>query len=336
MCGIAGIVRKGNQDIKPELTESVNILSHRGPDDSGIWYGQTIVNNQTYTVGLGHVRLSILDLSPKGHQPMIGKGGAVIVLNGEIYNYLEIREELKLSGYEFVTGTDTEVVLAAYSEWGQCCVDRFIGMWAFAIWDGNQLFLSRDRLGKKPFYYYHDQNTGFFAFASEIKGLNHIPEVPWKPNEKVVYRYLAFAETERNGETFFGEIHELPAGTSILFCPGDTQLEVSHYWFLTAQSIDVDEIEAIRTTSDLLFDSLRLRLRSDTPLGLSLSGGLDSSLLLAMMNELGCKNVSAFSSGYSEAGYSETNYLHIAEKNLSCRLNATNTDVSYFKKILNH
>ena len=156
MCGIIGIIRRGNCDLVPELQGALGRLAHRGPDDNGVWRSTTIHNGSAFNMGLGHVRLSIIDLSSKGRQPMVDSNGTIITYNGEIYNYLELRQELKSLAHEFKTDTDTEVILAAYRQWGESCVERFIGMWALAIWDGKQLFLSRDRLGKKPLYLYQD------------------------------------------------------------------------------------------------------------------------------------------------------------------------------------
>ncbi|PQP32864.1 asparagine synthetase B, partial [Desulfobacteraceae bacterium SEEP-SAG10] len=148
-----------------------------------------------------------------------------ITYNGEIYNYLELRQELKSLDHEFKTDTDTEVVLAAYRQWGESCVERFIGMWALAIWDGKQLFLSRDRLGKKPLYLYQDAAAGLLAFASEIKGFRDISGVPWRPDENTVFRFLAFAEMEREGRTFYEGIRELPPATCLRYVPGAEELK---------------------------------------------------------------------------------------------------------------
>ena len=332
MCGIVGIIRKGNNDLVPELRDVLNILAHRGPDDSGVWCSTTIHNGNTFSVGLGHVRLSIIDLSSKGRQPMVDIDGTVITYNGEIYNYLELRRELKELGHEFKTDTDTEVILAAYRQWGVSCVERFIGMWAFAIWDGERMFLSRDRLGKKSLYLYQDASTGLLAFASEIKGLRGVSGVPWRPDERTVFRFLAFAEMEREGYTFYQEIRELPPGSFLLYIPGAEKLEPKRYWTLSDRQHDVDEREAITKTSELLHESVRLRLRSDAPLGLSLSGGLDSTLLLSLLNESGVNKPPVFSSGYAEPGYSETRYIDIATRHLNCEPYATVSAVSRFKE----
>jgi len=332
MCGIIGIIRKGNFDLIPELRSALQRIAHRGPDDSGMLCNTTFHNGGTFTVGLGHVRLSIIDLSSKGRQPMVDSNGTIITYNGEIYNYLELRQELKSLDHEFKTDTDTEVVLAAYRQWGESCVERFIGMWALAIWDGKQLFLSRDRLGKKPLYLYQDTAAGLLAFASEIKGFRDISGVPWRPDENTVFRFLAYAEMEREGRTFYQGIRELSPGCSLLSVPGTEDLKPIRFWTLTDKQNDVSEREAQVKTFELLHDSLRLRLRSDVPLGLSLSGGLDSTLLLSLLNESGVDNPPVFSAGYEEPGYSETRYIDIATGQLSCEPIAAVSDAFPFKK----
>ncbi|RZB36226.1 MAG: asparagine synthase (glutamine-hydrolysing) [Desulfobacteraceae bacterium Eth-SRB2] len=332
MCGIIGIIRRGNGDLVPELRGALGRLAHRGPDDNGVWRSTTIHNGSAFNVGLGHVRLSIIDLSSKGRQPMVDSNGAVITYNGEIYNYLELRQELKSLAHEFKTDTDTEVILAAYRQWGESCVKRFVGMWALAIWDGRQLFLSRDRLGKKPLYLYQDATAGLLAFASEIKGLRGVSGVPWQPHERTVFRFLAYAEMEREGRTFYEGIRELPPGTCLRYVPGAEELKPIRYWTLSDKQYDVDDREAVAKTSELLHESIRLRLRSDAPLGLSLSGGLDSTLLLSLLNESGIDKPPVFSAGYEEPGYSETRYIDIATGQLSCEPSAAVSDASPFKK----
>jgi asparagine synthase (glutamine-hydrolysing) len=249
---------------------------------------------------------------------MAGPDGAVVVHNGEIYNYLELRQELAASGCTFVTGTDTEVILAAYRQWGARCVERFNGMWSLALWDGKRLFLSRDRLGKKPLFLYRDPATGFLAFASEIRALFRLEGVPRRPDERTVYRYLAFSEMEALGATFFEEIHTLPPASSLVVEPGQSPSGPCPYWSLPEATADVSEADAVRTTESLLMDSVRLRLRSDAPLGLSLSGGLDSTLLLALASEAGGRELPVFSTEYRDPGYDETTYLEAATRAFAC------------------
>ncbi|HON94854.1 MAG TPA: asparagine synthase (glutamine-hydrolyzing) [Deltaproteobacteria bacterium] len=318
MCGIVTIVRKGTSDLAPDLERVMDRLSHRGPDDRGSFTTSFSSRGEPFAIGLGHVRLSIIDLSARGRQPMVDDDGAAITYNGEIYNYLELREELAGLGHTFHTHTDTEVILAAYRQWGEHCLDRLIGMWAFAIWDGASLFVSRDRLGKKPLYYHFNGSSGLLAFASELKAFKALPGVPWDPDGRTVYRYLSFAEVEKSGRTFFRDILEFPAASFLRHVPGERLAEPVRFWGLSHKTRDVGEAEAVRTATDLLQDSVRLRLRSDAPLGLSLSGGLDSTLLLALVNENGCARPPVFSSQYPEPGYNEKTYFREAAEGLGC------------------
>ena len=199
MCGICGII---NFDNKPVIHDELKLMmlkmKHRGPDDEGTYIDKNI--------GLGFVRLSILDLSPAGHQPMFSHDGQyVIVFNGEVYNYIELKDELK-SKYVFKTRTDTEVVLAAYQEWGKACLDKFNGMFAFVIYNiaSKELFAARDRFGIKPFYYY--QNSDKFIFASDIPSLISVFETELLPDDTAIFDYLAFGRTDQNENTFFQQI----------------------------------------------------------------------------------------------------------------------------------
>jgi len=330
MCGIVVVFRRGGGDPKPELERALHLIAHRGPDDSGIWTGKGNGVGGPFTLGLGNVRLSILDLSPEGHQPMVGSEGFVITFNGEIYNYRELREELKTLGHAFRTSCDTEVILAAYRQWGPACVERFIGMWALGIWDGERLFMSRDRLGQKPLYIFRDEQEGILAFASEIQALLCLEGVPRRPNQRTVYRYLAFSEMETGESTFFESIRELPPATNLFFNPKDGSVRRERYWELPNQEEEVEESQAVKTTESLLFESVRLRLRSDAPLGISLSGGLDSTLLLSLANEAGERELPVFSTGYSHRGYDETSYLEAAIAGLSCRPHWAASDAAAF------
>jgi len=319
MCGIVGVLRPGPVAVESELRTALRSIRHRGPDDSGVFHSTVeTAFGQPFTVGLGSQRLAILDLSLDGHQPMVGPDGAVIVHNGEIYNYLELRQALAASGCSFTTGTDTEVILAAYRRWGTRCVERFNGMWSLALWDGKRLFLSRDRLGKKPLFFHRHPDTGVFAFASEIRALLTLEGMPRRPDERTVYRYLAFSEMEPLGATFFDGIQALPPASSLVVEPGEGPVEPRPYWSLPDATAEVSEAEAVQTTESLLIDSVRLRLRSDAPLGLSLSGGLDSSLLLALLNEAGGRGLPVFSTAYNDPGYDETAYIETATRAFAC------------------
>ena len=340
MCGFVGVLNNDKEFQISEIRNAVKSIEHRGPDNCGFWYDTLKWKNKLLNIGFGHVRLSIIDLSEQGNQPMVAGNGRVIIHNGEIYNYLEIKKELEKIGHEFKSDTDTEVILAAYQQWGESCVERFIGMWAFAIWDGEKLFMSRDRLGQKPLYFYLNRSEWSFVFASEIKALKNIPGVPWKPDERTVYRFLAFAEMESDGNSFYDEIKEFPPGSYLSYRPGQINLKFRRYWTLPEEQIDISENNAVGMTYELLSDSIRLRLRSDVPIGLSLSGGLDSTLLLSIINELGYSDFPVFSSGYIEKGYNEIEYINIATQELSCKPYATVSDksqfISDFEKLIYH
>ena len=267
MCGVAGIVDFA-RPVAGEVVESmIRRLRHRGPDAEGIWHGDG--------VALASRRLAILDLSPLGNQPMASADGLHhLVHNGEIYNFKEVRTELAARGHAFRSGSDTEVVLAAYREWGSACVDRFNGMWAFALWDGErrELFCARDRLGVKPFYYtVHGQRL---MFASELKAFE-AARVPLSPNPYMVRDFLEHGVSDHTSDTFFDGLYALPPAHPLSF--DETGLRVRRYWAPDLRDPPADEpVEAFR---ELLLDAVRLRLRSDVPIGVSLSGGLDSSVI---------------------------------------------------------
>lgn len=260
MCGIAGAY--GPADIR----RMTAMLTHRGPDDEGFFADGP--------VQFGARRLSIIDLTT-GHQPLsTADGSHWITYNGELFNYLELRTELEGLGFQFKTTSDTEVAVTAYKAWGARCLDRFIGMFAFAIWDGRELFLARDRLGEKPLYYWTQGDR--FLFASEIKAL--LVEVA---PEAVIDDRFPVLETVLEPDTLFRGIKALEPGCQLVFDGHTTKVE--RYWSIPEGPIDgrsaKDLVEELRS---LLLDAVRLRLRSDVPIGLFLSGGLDSSLLAAM------------------------------------------------------
>ncbi len=299
MCGISGIV--GESCSAERLNAMVEILRHRGPDDEGTWV------SPGGKAGLGHDRLSIIDLSEAGHQPMPDAGGRYwIVFNGEVYNYLELRRELV--GYPFKSQTDTEVVLAAYIKWGAACLDRFIGMFAFAIWDeqSQTLFAARDRLGVKPFYYHLGQN-GELTFASEIKAL-FASGVPAEPDAVTWASYLGRGLTDYSERTFWKGIQALRGGNALTWRDG--QLSIRRWYDLAERVRDFDErpegvIE--QEYEALMTDSVRLRFRSDVPVGINLSGGLDSSVLLGLVHEVkGAENdIKAFTFITGDPAYDE-------------------------------
>jgi asparagine synthase (glutamine-hydrolysing) len=317
MCGIFGIWHTyGRMVDLTALRRATTSLRHRGPDDEGYLLvdtrsGRTVlcggdntraelglpsiahytaVIGERFDLALGFRRLAILDLSPAGHQPMSSPDGTCwLIFNGEIYNYLELRSELASHGHSFKTGTDTEVILAAYQQWGPDCLRRFNGMWALALWDGRkrQLFVSRDRFGVKPLYTVSGQG-GTFAFASEIKALLTAGVVPFRPSSSAIAEYIAqggFPSHER-GETFFEGVQQLPGGYfALVSAKGRVP---TRFWSLPTDlspprpSLD----EAQTRYAELFTDAVRLRLRADVPVGTCLSGGVDSSSIVAVAGEL--------------------------------------------------
>ncbi len=281
MCGITGIINFNKKPVERKMLQKMTrVLSHRGPDDEGIFVEKN--------VGLGHRRLSIIDLTKAGHQPMFYDGkNLAIVYNGEIYNYLEIRQELQKKGYKFKSQTDTEVILASYQEWGTDCLQKFNGMWALAIYDKkkNIIFCARDRLGVKPFYYFLDKNK--FVFASEIKGILAHPEIKAKENERIVWDYLVCGFVDHREETFFKGIKELRGGYCLKMQIRNARYEMRKYWDVDAetQTIFKKDSEYAEKFKELFLDSVKLRLRSDVPIGTCLSGGLDSSAIVCAVNE---------------------------------------------------
>ncbi len=275
MCGISGII--GDNSNSNLLSEMIETQKHRGPDSSG----KHVKNG----VCLGHNRLSIIDLSDSANQPFIDKSERyVLVFNGEIYNYLELKSELE---YDFKTNSDTEVLLAAYIKWGKDCLQKLNGMFSFAIWDSyeKKLFAARDRFGVKPFYYHLSDNT--FYFASEIKTL-HVTGIKKEPNEKVWANYFVYGSYGMPNETFWESISQLPGGNYLEF--SNKQIQISK-WYIFEEEIkkhqkinSYNEVKSKYTA--LLKDSIKLRFRSDVPVGFNVSGGLDSSALLAFVNLL--------------------------------------------------
>ncbi len=279
---------------------------HRGPDDGGILCAGP--------VGLAHRRLSIIDLSPAGHQPMGNEDGSIwIVFNGEIYNFQELRPDLLQRGHRFRSQTDTEVILHLYEAHGVECLSRLRGMFAFAIWDGpnRQLFLARDRLGKKPLYYQVDAEA--LRFASEAKAILQDPAVAVRPDPAGISQYLTYGYVPGAGSAFQG-LRRLPPAHYLLCRDG--RVEVERYWRLRRDRKAVQSeaawCEEIRAR---LEEAVRLRLVSDVPLGAFLSGGIDSSAVVAMMSRIGKGPVKTFSIGFAEPEYDElTHARRVAER----------------------
>ncbi len=282
MCGIAGQFALNGGEADAALVGAMaERLAHRGPDGEGTFFSGP--------VGLAHRRLAIIDLSDEGRQPMGNEDGSLqVVFNGEIYNYRELREELLAAGHRFSSATDTEVILHAYEEWGRDCLARFNGMWAFALWDGRrrELFCARDRLGVKPFYY--TVAAGSFLFASEIKALRAHPEAGRRPNDRMLMTFLAWGVADHTAETMYDGIFQLPPAHLLVVREGGAEAP-ERYWDFTmnaAPQAAVDDSAAAERVRELLTDSVRLRLRSDVPVGTCLSGGIDSSTVTALIDDL--------------------------------------------------
>ena len=332
MCGICGAIDFRERTVRPEtLRDMCRVLTHRGPDDGGgVFFrdGQTLKVGETFEpalgqrgfeAALGHRRLSIIDLTPTGQQPMANEDGtAWIVFNGEIYNFQVLREELLKKGHQFKSTSDTEVILHAYETWDVKCLDAFRGMFAFAIWDvrRRRLFLARDRLGKKPLVYFHQ--GGQFVFASEMKAVLQVLDVPREVNPSALSHYLTYQYVP-SPETIFAGIKKLPPAHYLLYdSSGHVTLE--RYWTLRFGSghekpLEVPEwCELIRKEFEA---SVRLRLISDVPLGAFLSGGIDSSLVVGMMARLTPAPVKTFSIGFEEEGFDELAYARRVSKHFA-------------------
>lgn len=308
MCGISGkLYFDPARPVEREVLERMNaVLAHRGPDDAGIYCDGPI--------GLAHRRLSIIDLSPAGHQPMSNEDGTIwIVFNGEIYNFQSLRPDLLHRGHRFHSNTDTEVILHLYEDHGTDCLRFLRGMFAFAIWDGprRQLFLARDRLGKKPLSYHQDGQG--LRFASEVKAILLDPEVTARPDPVGISHYLTYQYVPSPGSAFQG-VHRLPPG-HYLTCR-DGRVEVVRYWRLRRdQKREQSEEDWCREIVVRLEEAVRLRMISDVPLGAFLSGGIDSSAVVALMSRAGAGPVKTFSIGFEEPEYDELTYARqVAER----------------------
>lgn len=308
MCGISGIWRNSNSPFDFQSIERMKLkMSHRGPDGNGTWC------SKEKKVILGHNRLSIIDLSENGAQPMT-RGVYTISFNGEIYNYLEIKKELKNKNLLFSTDSDTEVLLAAYQTWGTDMLQKLDGMFAFAIYDEikDELFCARDRFGEKPFYY--GFYNGDFYFSSEIKALWEIG-IDTSINENLLFNYLHFDLVENphdQKQTFYKEINKLKPSHSFIY-KGGKQIKQSRYWDITiSESVDISFSEASDRFKELLNTSIERRLRSDVKVGSSLSGGLDSSSIVALVSKLSNENAT-FSARFKNFSKDEGQFIEIIQ-----------------------
>ncbi|MGZ4964732.1 MAG: asparagine synthase (glutamine-hydrolyzing), partial [Limisphaerales bacterium] len=312
MCGITGIVDTKAPIDRDVLSRMANALRHRGPDDES--YHISDPNSGRANVGFGFRRLSIIDLSG-GRQPMCNEDGTLwLVCNGEIYNFPEIKKRLVASGHKFKTGSDVEVLLHLYEEHGEDCIQHVNGMFAFAIWDSTnqKLFLGRDRLGKKPLYY--RATPTHIIFGSEVKALLQHPQCPRELDPASLSKYLAY-EYVPAPHCIFKGVHKLPAGHCLSWANGNTT--VRKYWDVQFGKVSIgsNENEIAEQLRERLKESVRLRLISDVPLGVFLSGGIDSSSVVALMSELRpAKNIKTFAIGFDVPSFDESRHARrIAE-----------------------
>lgn len=287
MCGISGIINKCGSPVSPVDIQVMNdLIAHRGPDGCGLFADANLA--------FGHRRLAILDISAAGHQPMHYTDRYVVTFNGEIYNYLELKQELHLLGYQFTTKTDTEVILAAYDKWGADCVRRFNGMWGFALYDRRkkEIFCSRDRFGVKPFYY--SDSADRFVFGSEIKQVLAGRNGPALVNMRMVRDFLVEGFHDHSNETFFDGIFNLRAGHNLMFSMKDNSFIESRYYSLQVDNglgeMDEESVTA-RFTADFQ-RAINYQLRSDVAVGVCLSGGLDSSCIAGLAAKIYHSNAS--------------------------------------------
>ena len=316
MCGINGIVDYTLTSSKDELIEMTRTLEHRGPDGEG---NEWLAHNN-YSVGLGHRRLSILDLSSAGHQPM-HKHGNWISYNGEIYNFLELQKDLIQAGYSFKSSCDTEVILSAYDYWGAECVQRFKGMFAYALYDtkNKQLILARDRAGMKPLYYY--QTSSIFLFASELKAFHQIKAFKKQIDSSALASYF------QNGfvpspKTIYQDCHKLCQGQQAILHLESKDLSIKEYWTVadhntirSASSKWTDQ-QIIDKTEDLLISSCGQHMISDVPVGLFLSGGYDSSTTAAILQKHHTNSLETFTIGFEDQAYNEAEHARAIAQHL--------------------
>ncbi|HKO62572.1 MAG TPA: asparagine synthase (glutamine-hydrolyzing) [Pyrinomonadaceae bacterium] len=299
MCGIVGVVRNDGRDVDRAVVERMcEAIRHRGPDDDGFYVDGS--------VGLGMRRLAIIDLKT-GQQPIHNQDSSSwIVFNGEIYNYLELREKLEKLGHTFYTNSDTEAIVHAYDQYGSDCPKHLRGMFAFAIWNKNtqELFLARDRVGKKPLLY--AEINGEFIFGSEFSALLTHPGISREVNSEAIHYYLSYMCVPAP-LTAYRSIKKLEPGHSLRYRKGEVKTE--RYWQPDfSKKIDVDEVEAGERIIELLRDAVRVRLMSEVPLGAFLSGGIDSSAVVALMSQEMSQPVKTFSIGFEEQDFSELSH----------------------------
>src|SRR6266850_4626033 len=315
MCGIVGALSLKGTRIDEEVIASMRQqILHRGPDDQGIYLDSNL--------GLGHTRLSIIDLSPLGHQPMSSESGDTwVVYNGEIYNFEQVRKDLEELGHQFRSKTDTEVIIHAYEQWGENLVERLNGMFAFALWDDRRkkLLLFRDRLGVKPLFYYLDQN--YLVFASEIKSILKFPKMDRQLNWQAISDFLSMNYVSPP-HTPFLRIKALPPAHYLAYHNGRSS--VFQYWDVHFHSKEVrNEREYVEAIEYKLKCCVKSRLVADVPLGAFLSGGLDSSSVVYFMREFLTGTLKTFNVSFCEPSYDETKFAKLLAK----KLNTTHFEV---------
>lgn len=328
MCGICGFIGNNSQSVLERMTD---IMSHRGPDDRGFY-------RDNY-VGLGHRRLSIIDLKT-GHQPIFNEEESlVLVYNGEIYNFKELKNKLLESGHVFKTNTDSEVIVHLYEEYGKSCVDYLRGMFAFAIWDKKrkELFLARDRFGIKPLYY-TELSSGEFIFASEIKSLLQNDKVVREVDIEAFDQYFTFRYVPEN-KTMFKNIFKLEPGHIVII--KNKKSEIERYWDIVFNDDEssISEDDIVEDITELLTDSIEKRLISDVPLGAYLSGGLDSSFMVGLMSKINSSPVETFSIGFDDEKLDESKYADIVANHFGTKhhqLIAKSNAVELIKKVIWH
>jgi len=328
MCGIVGMFSKNQKITQDDLYPMAQAIAHRGPDGEGFYTYQNI--------GIGHKRLAIIDPNG-GHQPMFNEDKTVaITFNGAIYNYLELRQELVQLGHDIKTYCDTEVIIHAYEEFGEKCVERFNGMFSFAILDENkgQVFCARDRMGIKPFYYYHDNEN--FLFGSEIKALFAPKKFKTEYNEKGIMDYITFQFT-LGEKTMFKDVYKLLPGHSLTLSLDTGSINIHKYWDISYE-IDNHHTEEyfVDKLTRIIEDSVRLRLRSDVPLGCHLSGGLDSSTVVTIASELlEDAKLKTFTGKFNDgAAYDESKYAKLVSKKTGTEYHEVAPNAEDFKSIL--
>ncbi len=331
MCGIAALFRLSRREISPEaIVRMTRAVAHRGPDGEGIAYfgptehglAEIDPRGSDWNVALGHRRLSILDLSDAGRQPMVYRDHLWLIYNGEVYNYVELRSELERAGHVFRSHTDSEVILAAYDQWGTACFERMRGMWGLVILDCRRQIavLSRDRLGIKPLYVV--ESNGLIAVASELKQFLSVPGLTLQPDEKALRDYLQTGY-ESTGRTFFEHISPVPAGVWMSIDLANGKMSPPHeFWFPEQiEATIADSRLASEQLRDSLLESVRVHLRSDVPVGCALSGGVDSSSIAGCVGEITSRQqrLETFSVLFPGSPTDESGYVGVMVENVNCR-----------------